>query len=100
MPDAVQTEIHDDSTIAVTPRQISCGLGAEAAILQMESGKYYSLNPVGARVWQLLASPKKVSELLAAILAEYEVPADRCHADMLALLQKLQAAGLVEVRQE
>ena len=98
MPEAAKSEIHDDSVIAVTSRQISCGLGAEAAILQMESGKYYSLNPVGARVWQLLASPKQVSELLATVLAEYEVPADRCRADLLALLQKLQAAGLIEVR--
>ena len=98
MPEAAQLDIQDNSTIAVTPRQISCGLGAEAAILQMESGKYYSLNPVGARVWQLLASPQKVSELHAAILAEYEVPADRCRADLIALLQKLQTAGLIEVR--
>jgi len=98
MPEAAQIEIRDDSIVAVTPRQISCGLGAEAAILQMDSGKYYSLNPVGARVWQLLASPKPVSELLATLLAEYEVPADRCRADLLALLQKLQTAGLIEVR--
>lgn len=98
MPDAAQIEIRDDSIVAVTPRQISCGLGAEAAILQMDSGKYYSLNPVGARVWQLLASPRPVGELLATLLAEYEVPADRCRADLLALLQKLQTAGLIEVR--
>lgn len=98
MPEADPTEIRDDSTIALTPRQISCGLGAEAAILQLESGKYYSLNPVGARVWQLLASPQKVSALLAVLLGEYEVPADRCRADLLALLQKLHAAGLIEVR--
>lgn len=98
MPEASQIEIRDDSVVAVTPRQISCGLGTEAAILQLDSGKYFSLNPVGARVWQLLACPKSVSELLATLLAEYEVPADRCRADLLALLQKLHAAGLVEVR--
>ncbi len=98
MPETAQFEIRDDSTIALSPRQVSCGLGAESAILQMDSSKYFSLNPVGARVWQLLASPKQVNELLAALLAEYEVPADRCRADLLALLQKLQAAGLIEVR--
>jgi hypothetical protein len=75
-------------------------MGPEQAILQLDSGKYFGLNPVGARVWQLAAEPRKVSEILATLLAEYEVPADRCRADLLALLQKLQAAGLVEVRRE
>lgn len=73
-------------------------MGAEQAILQLDSGKYFGLNPVGARVWQLAAEPRKVSEILATLLAEYEVPADRCRADLFALLQKLQAAGLIEVR--
>ena len=75
-------------------------MGPEQAILQLDSGKYYGLNPVGARVWQLLAQPHQVSEVLTTLLAEYDVPADRCRADLFALLQKLQAAGLVEVRRE
>ncbi|MFM8469512.1 MAG: hypothetical protein ACKODH_06020 [Limisphaerales bacterium] len=40
MPESTQVEIRDDSIVAVAPRPISCGLGAEAAILQMDSGKY------------------------------------------------------------
>ena len=49
MSEATQTQILDDSVIALTTQQISCGLGAETAILQMDSGKHYSLNPVEAR---------------------------------------------------
>ena len=100
MPTAAPIEILDTSVVAISARQISSAMGAEQAILQLDSGKYFGLNPVGARVWQLAAEPRKVSEILATLLAEYEVPADRCRADLLALLQKLQAAGLVEVRRE
>ena len=100
MPTAAPIEILDTSVVAISSRQISSAMGAEQAILQLDSGKYFGLNPVGARVWQLAAEPRKVSEILATLLAEYEVPADRCRADLLALLQKLQAAGLVEVRRE
>ncbi len=98
MTNAVLTEIRDDSIVAVSPRQISSAMGAEQAILQLDSGKYFGLNPVGSRVWQLLATPRPVSEILATLLAEYEVPADRCRADLVALLEKLRAAGLIEVR--
>ena len=73
-------------------------MGREQAILQLDSGKYFGLNPVGARVWQLLASPQPVSAVLATLLAEYDVPAERCRADLFALLEKLRAAQLIEVR--
>ena len=100
MSTAAPVEILDTSVVAISARQISSAMGAEQAILQLDSGKYFGLNPVGARVWQLAAEPHKVSEILATLLAEYEVPADRCRADLFALLQKLQAAGLIEVRRE
>lgn len=92
------TEIHDDSIVTVSPRQISSAMGAEQAILQLDSGKYFGLNPVGARIWQLAAEPRKASDILATLLAEYEVPADRCRADLLAVLRQLLAAGLIDVR--
>ena len=98
MTDASSTALRDDSIVTVSPRQISSAMGAEQAILQLDSGKYFGLNPVGARVWQLLATPRAVSEVLATLLAEYEVPAERCRADLIALLEKLRAAGLIEVR--
>lgn len=98
MTDATPIEIHDDSVVSVSPRQISSAMGAEQAILQLDSGKYFGLNPVGARVWQLVGEPRKVGEILATLLAEYEVPAERCRADLLAVLRQLLAAGLIEVR--
>jgi len=91
-------EFSDTTVVAVSPRQISSAMGAEQAILQLDAGKYFGLNPVGARVWQLLVQPRQVSEVLATLLAEYEVPADRCRADLLVLLRQLAAAGLIEVR--
>ena len=98
MPTDASIEILDTSIIVISPRQISSAIGSEQAILQLDSGKYFGLNPVGARVWQLLATPRPASEVLATLLAEYDVPADRCRADLFALLQKLQGVGLIEVR--
>ena len=98
MPETAHIEIHDDSVVTVSSRQISSAMGAEQAILQLDSGKYFGLNPVGARVWQLAGQPRKFAEILATLLAEYEVPAERCRADLHALLAKLHAAGLVEIR--
>jgi hypothetical protein len=86
------------TVVVASKDNVSCALGAEAAILNMGSGIYYGLDPVGAHIWGLLEQPHSVEDLRAAVVAEYEVEPERCEADLLALLEKLRAEGLIEVR--
>jgi hypothetical protein len=55
------------------------------------------LDPVGARIWELIATPRSVRSIRDALLAEYQVDADRCETDLVALLEALRDADLVEV---
>ena len=56
------TQITLGSVVVAAPRQVSSDLRGEAAILQLESGVYYTLNAVGARVWTLLQQPQRVDD--------------------------------------
>ena len=85
------------STVVASKDQVSCEVHGEAAILQMKRGVYYSLDRVGALVWQRIQKPASVSELCDLITAEYAVEADVCEKDLLELLSDLDAAGLIEV---
>jgi hypothetical protein len=96
----MDSKIITNSILIATREQVSCDLAGEAAILDMKSGMYYGLNAVGARIWSLLQEPKTVREICATIVAEYDVEADPCVRDILALLQELLDRGLVEVRHE
>ncbi|MFZ0521130.1 MAG: PqqD family peptide modification chaperone [Candidatus Acidiferrales bacterium] len=86
------------AVVVAAAEQISCPLGEEAAILNLKNSVYYGMNPVGARVWELLKQPRSVGELRDVLLDEYEVDRVRCAQDLLALLQKMREEGLVEVR--
>src|SRR2546430_12237463 len=44
---------------------------------------YYSLDAVGSRIWALVQSPRSVREIRDTLLAEYDVPAERCERDLL-----------------
>lgn len=88
------------SSIVATKNQVSSDLGGEAVILDLKSGVYYGLNDVGTRIWNLIQEPKTLNEIQGAILEEYEVEPDCCADELLALLQKLLAAGLIEVSDE
>ena len=47
--------------------QMSSELAGEAVILDMESGTYFGLNEVGARVWSLIQEPRAVRDIQDAL---------------------------------
>jgi hypothetical protein len=92
------TSLSVHSIVVATTEQVSCPLGEESAILNLKNSVYYGMNPVGARVWNLVQQPKSVLQLRDALLEEYEVEASRCERDLLDLLEQMRLEGLIEVR--
>jgi len=73
-------------------------VAGEAVLLDLETEKYFGLNAVGLRVWQLLQQhddPRKIFDVLAA---EYAVGSGALAADLQDLLERLRQAGLVSIR--
>lgn len=75
--------------------QVSTEIKGETVLLQLGSGKYFSLNPVGNLIWTQLAEAKTVSELCAAVMTEYDVELERCLPDVLRLLSDLHASQFI-----
>jgi hypothetical protein len=86
---------NSDSCVVLSDEQVSTSLGQETVILGMEDGVYYGLDAVGARVWALLATPHRVSELVRAVVGEFDVTSEQCERDVLALLDELSERRLV-----
>ncbi len=91
--------ISDRTVVVATKDQVSCDLAGEAAILNIKNGVYYGLDPVGARIWNLMQEPRVVAEIQNAIADEYDVEPERCARDLVGLLEKLLAEGLIEVKE-
>jgi hypothetical protein len=92
---AVDSIITESSIVAVGEDTVSCALADGAAVLDLNSSTYFTLNEVGARVWNLIAQPKSVGEVRDALVALYEVAPDRCYGDLISLLERLADAGLI-----
>jgi hypothetical protein len=94
----MSTALSARSVVMISPDQVSCCLGEEAAILGLSKTIYYGLNPVGARVWNLLQQPKMIAEVRDTLVQEYNVTSERCERDLLELLEKMSAEGLIRVQ--
>lgn len=91
------SEIRGDSTLVATRRQVSADLGDELAILAMDAGRYYGVESVGRRVWELVQTPTTLSAVVATLLDEYEVEEPTLLADVAKFMSSLADEGLLEV---
>ena len=83
--------------ITIPTQVMARQVGQETVILDLASGTYFGLVPVGARIWQLMVEGKTLAEVCEAMLVEYEVTAEKIELDVLALAGELSAKQLITV---
>lgn len=84
------------ATVVAAPDQVSTRLEDEVLILSLRSGGYYSLQNVGARIWELVEVPRTIADVRDEIVLQYGAPLDVVEADVLELCQHLVDLGLVD----
>ena len=57
-------------------------------MMHLERGKYFGLNPVGKRIWELIEEPKNFSEIIQQLLSEFDVTEEQCTKEVKAFLDK------------
>ena len=66
-------------------------------MLDPTTSRYYQLDPIGLRVWELLGQVRSVDAICQVLEPEFDVSAERCRADVIAFIDGLKRAGLVEL---
>jgi hypothetical protein len=82
--------------IVVSPDVMARQVGDECVILDLASGSYFGLDPVGARIWQLISQGMSPADTHQALLAEYEVSSEDLERDLLRLIDELRSRGLID----
>jgi hypothetical protein len=72
-------------------------LGDECVMLDMASGHYFGLDPVGTRIWQLLSQTSSFGEIVERLAHEYDVTHEQAEADLVRFVDELKANGLLSV---
>ncbi len=90
------TDFSLDQVFEVSENVVSREVSGEFVLLDLESGIYFGLNPVGSRIWQLLdEKAQALSEICSIVEAEFDAPRDVIETDVLALSGQLLEQGLI-----
>lgn len=86
-----------DSVVVAARGQTWSRLSGETVILSFRDDKYYRLNGVAARIWELIQTAVTVREIAAAIGRTYEVEPKRLEVDLFEHLRQLADLNLIEI---
>jgi hypothetical protein len=69
----------------------------DKVMIDIERGAYFGMNPVAGEIWDLLETPHTPRQIIDKLMAEYEIDAETCQVETLAVLQRMARLKLVEV---
>ena len=69
----------------------------EVVMMNIQSGKYYGIDTIGSRIWELINEKIQVQKVIDHLLEEYDVSEEQCKNDVLEFLDELNENKLVEI---
>ena len=63
-------------------------LNGEIVMMDLEKGRYFSLNGVGSRIWEIIEEPIGINKIVDCLLEEYDVNRNECEENVLEFLCK------------
>jgi Coenzyme PQQ synthesis protein D (PqqD) len=68
----------------------------ETVLLNLSSGRYYTLNRIGSIIWEHCTSDKTLSEIHTVLCNRFDVSPERALEDLVTLVNQLIQEGLLQ----
>src|SRR5947207_1546005 len=75
-------------------------IDGEAIIINLANGIYYSMDKVGALIWEMLAAGHSLAEVTTAVLARYDATREQAGTDAQKLAAELVREHLLVISQD
>lgn len=77
-------------------KNISSKIEDEVVMVDVELGKYFTLNSVASSIWEIVTSPMTTDEIVEELMHEYDIDKATCTSETKTFLDELVKLGLVE----
>lgn len=87
-----------ETRLTIPPEVMARAVARETVILDLASGTYFGLDPVGARVWTLIGEGKRLRDVCDVMMDEFDVARATLENDVLKLAGELVEKKLLAAR--
>lgn len=89
--------IKKDSIISQSNDFDVTDLDGEKVIMNLEKGKYFSLNEMGSIIWEIINKETSVKKIIKLLITEYDVEESICEECVFEYLNNLDNINLIKV---
>lgn len=89
--------IERSSTVQRNNEVFANEIDGEVVMMNIQTGKYYGLDDVGTRIWEMMKEEIQVQQIIRQLLKEYHVSEQECAQDVMQLLSDLEQNQLIRV---
>jgi len=86
-----------DSIVVRDSEPVATTIDDEVVMLSPRAQAYFGLGSVGSEIWKAIEQPRRVDEICAALMQEFEVDADTCQREVLDFLNDLVGRKLARI---
>lgn len=73
-------------------------IDGDKVMMNLDKGEYFMMNSVGSRIWDIIASPITVKEIMTTLIEEYDVEEETCKDSVIEFLVRLNNAELISIK--
>jgi len=92
------TKIGLNTTISRSDTILASDLGEEFVMMNINSGTYFNLVEVGARVWGMMEKEVTISDIRDKLVSEYDIDPETCANEVIAFAEEMQSLGLANLK--
>jgi hypothetical protein len=92
-------QISLDHLIVQAEGNLVSNMDGEKVMLSIATGKYYNLGTTGGVIWEKIATPITVDQIVASLVAEYAIENSLCEEQVRSFLEMLSKEGLIQIRE-
>ncbi len=83
-----------ETVVARGDEHVEAEMSGQTVMMSIPRGKYYALEGTARRIWELMAEPVRVGDIVDRLVEEYDIDRDRCAEEVLAFMEELRRNGL------
>lgn len=93
-----KNSLSTESRVSQIKDIVASDIDGEIVMISIENGAYYGLDAIGSRIWELIKTPCKVSDLIESLMEEFDTDRPTCEKDVLKFLNDLQKNNVIHVQ--
>ena len=89
--------ITSESIVRQVDSFISSNLEESVVMMDIEKGQYYSLNSVGAKIWEMTDNPIYVKDLCEYLTNNFDIDTEQCEREVVFYLKQLLDLDIITI---